>query len=177
MEIRNVTNDRETIDRLCNLLMISFDHAWNEYEEALAEVKETLQPERISRVAMDDTAKTLGWIAGRSNYGGNVWELHPLVVAPDHRNLGIGRALVRDFEQQVRARGGLTITLGTDDESGDTTLSGVDVYSDLAGHIKHFHVTGNHPAAFYDKLGFVITGVVPDANGTGKPDIYMSKRV
>jgi hypothetical protein len=26
-------------------------------------------------------------------------------------------------------------------------------------------------------MGYVITGVVPDANGIGKPDILMSKRV
>jgi hypothetical protein len=26
-------------------------------------------------------------------------------------------------------------------------------------------------------MGYVITGVVPDANGRGKPDIIMSKRV
>jgi aminoglycoside 6'-N-acetyltransferase I len=30
---------------------------------------------------------------------------------------------------------------------------------------------------FYRKLGFVIVGVVPDANGPGKPDILMAKRV
>jgi hypothetical protein len=29
----------------------------------------------------------------------------------------------------------------------------------------------------YQKLGFVIVGVMPDANGPGKPDIYMAKRV
>jgi hypothetical protein len=26
-------------------------------------------------------------------------------------------------------------------------------------------------------MGYVISGVVPDANGVGKPDILMSKRV
>jgi len=34
-----------------------------------------------------------------------------------------------------------------------------------------------HPFEFYQKQGYVITGVVPDANGVGKPDILMSKRV
>jgi hypothetical protein len=27
------------------------------------------------------------------------------------------------------------------------------------------------------KVGFVIVGVMPDANGWGKPDIFMAKRV
>ena len=30
---------------------------------------------------------------------------------------------------------------------------------------------------FYQKLGFVIVGVIPDANGLGKRDIFMAKRV
>jgi aminoglycoside 6'-N-acetyltransferase I len=36
---------------------------------------------------------------------------------------------------------------------------------------------GNHPFLFYRKLGYTVTGVVPDANGPGKPDILMSKRL
>jgi len=34
-----------------------------------------------------------------------------------------------------------------------------------------------HPYIFYRRLGFVIVGVLPDANGPGKPDIFMAKRV
>jgi aminoglycoside 6'-N-acetyltransferase I len=34
-----------------------------------------------------------------------------------------------------------------------------------------------HPYEFYQKLGFIIAGVMPDANGRGKPDIFLSKRV
>jgi aminoglycoside 6'-N-acetyltransferase I len=45
------------------------------------------------------------------------------------------------------------------------------------------HVAGlrdlgrGHPFLFYRKLGYVVTGVMPDANGRGRPDIYMSKRL
>ena len=35
----------------------------------------------------------------------------------------------------------------------------------------------DHPFEFYQKLGFVIVGVMPDANGLGKPDIFMAKRL
>ncbi len=30
---------------------------------------------------------------------------------------------------------------------------------------------------FYQKVGYTVVGVVPDANGLGKPDILMAKRI
>jgi aminoglycoside 6'-N-acetyltransferase I len=90
---------------------------------------------------------------------------------------GIGRALVEDFEEQVRQRGGLTITLGSDDEDAMTSLSNVDLYENLWDQIKNIQNFKGHPFGFYQKLGYIITGVVPDANGRGKPDIIMSKRI
>jgi aminoglycoside 6'-N-acetyltransferase I len=85
--------------------------------------------------------------------------------------------LVEDFEEQVRLKGGLTITLGTDDDDNMTSLSGVDLYENLWEKIRDIRKLKNHPYEFYQKLGYVITGVVPDANGRGKPDILMAKRV
>ena len=35
----------------------------------------------------------------------------------------------------------------------------------------------DHPFEFYLRLGFRIAGVLPDANGFGKPDIFLAKRV
>ncbi|MGH2480724.1 MAG: GNAT family N-acetyltransferase, partial [Ktedonobacteraceae bacterium] len=88
---------------------------------------------------------------------------------------GIGRWLVQDFEQQVQARGGVTIMLGTDDEGQRTTLSGVNLFPNVYEHIARIKNRGRHPYEFYQKLGYVIVGVVPDANGLGKPDILMAK--
>jgi aminoglycoside 6'-N-acetyltransferase I len=120
----------------------------------------------------------LGWIGGLPEYDGRVWELHPLVVHRDHRRQGIGCALVQAFEAEVGRRGGLTATLGTDDDSGMTSLSDTDLYADLPGHLAGIHDLGRgHPFLFYRKLGYVVTGVMPDANGRGRPDIYMSKAI
>jgi aminoglycoside 6'-N-acetyltransferase I len=78
---------------------------------------------------------------------------------------------------QVRQRGALTIRLGTDDEFGGTTLYGADVYPNICEHIAAIRNVANHPYEFYQKCGYVIVGLIPDANGFGKPDILMAKRV
>ena len=151
--------------------------AWPTLEEGLKEVHEMLESERICRVAVDEQGSLLGIIGGIPGYDGLVWELHPLAVQPSLQGKGMGRSLVQDLEKQVHARGALTITLGSDDEDGMTTLANVDLYENLWEKIRDIRNLKHHPYEFYQKLGYVITGVVPDANGIGKPDILMAKRV
>jgi len=174
-------NNEQSVHEAAEILTAAFaanwPHAWATPEEALDEVNEALAPDRICRAAFDDAGAVLGWIGGAAQYDGRVWELHPLAVRPDVQRHGIGRALVADFEQQVAARGGLTIVLGSDDEAAMTSLSGVDLYPNVWEHIATIRNRRGHPYTFYQKCGFVITGVVPDANGPGKPDILMAKRV
>ena len=150
--------------------------AWPTVEAGLKEVKEMLETGKICRVAVDGE-NLLGIIGGIPGYDGNVWELHPLAVQPSLQGRGIGRALVEDLESQVRSSGGLTITLGSDDEDGMTSLSNTDLYNDLWEKIRDVRNLKRHPFEFYQKMGYIITGVVPDANGVGKPDILMAKKV
>lgn len=169
------------IQQAAQLMIIAFrEHwpeAWPTFEEGLKEVHEMLENERICRIAVDEQGNLQGIIGGIPGYDGNVWELHPLAVQPSLQGQGIGRALVKDLEEQVRLRGGLTITLGSDDEDNMTSLSNVDLYENLWEKIKDIRNYKNHPYEFYQKLGYIITGVVPDANGRGKPDILMAKRL
>jgi aminoglycoside 6'-N-acetyltransferase I len=151
--------------------------AWPNLDGALAEVREALADDRLGRVAVDDTGTPLGWVGAISQYDGHVWELHPLVVAPDWQGRGIGRALVEDLEVRVRERGGITLWAGTDDEDGRTSLANVDLYEDLPARLAGIRNLGGHPYAFYQRLGFTIVGVMPDANGPGKPDIFVAKRL
>ena len=173
--------DAPLIQQTAQLLVDAFrEHwpdAWPTLEEGLKEVHEMLEKVRICRAAVDDQGNLLGIIGGIPGYDGNVWELHPLAVQPSMQGQGIGRALVEDFEEQVRSRGALTITLGSDDEDGMTSLAGVDLYKDLWERIRDIRNLRGHPYEFYQKMGYVITGVVPDANGIGKPDILMAKRL
>jgi aminoglycoside 6'-N-acetyltransferase I len=179
IDLNEIDSDR--IEQVAALLMDGFSDtgsdAWQTLTEAVRSVRESLQEGRISRVALENSGRTAGWIGGRSTYRGNVWELHPLVVRRDCRGQGIGRALVNDFEEQVRLRGGSTIYLGTDDENGRTSLGGVDLYPDPLTAAAQIQNLGHHPFEFYRKVGFTIVGVLPDANGVGKPDIFMAKRV
>jgi aminoglycoside 6'-N-acetyltransferase I len=151
--------------------------AWQDIDSARKEVMKSLAPGRISRVAVTSGA-IVGWIGGIPTYGGRVWELHPLAVADPYRRRGIGSALVQDLERLAAERGGLTLWLGSDDENGETSLSGIDLYDDIPGAIRDFtRIRGEHPCDFYRRLGFRITGVMPDANGLGKPDIFLAKRI
>ncbi|MGK7874742.1 MAG: GNAT family N-acetyltransferase [Xenococcaceae cyanobacterium] len=172
---------KDTIRQVAALLVEGFKehspNAWQDLDAALQEVHSSFGTDRISRVAVDGSGMVLGWIGGISQYDGHVWELHPLVVRSDHRRKGIGRALVADLEEQVRERGGITLWLGTDDEDNMTTLSGIDLYPKVLEHLAKISNVRGHPYEFYQKLGFVIVGVMPDANGLGKPDIFMAKRI
>lgn len=173
--------DEDRVRQAAQILVDAFvemaPDTWRDMESAREEVHDMLTPGRICRAAVTPDGVVLGWVGGIPAYDGLVWELHPLAVRPDVQRRGVGRALVEDFEAQVRARGGLTVMLGTDDEPGWTTLAGVDLYEATWDKIKNIQNPGGHPYEFYQKLGYVITGVVPDANGPGKPDILMSKRV
>lgn len=182
LHIHDLTaSDTPAIDAVAAMLVAAFaEHwpsAWPDLESARAEVRESFDAGRISRVAVDEQGIALGWIGGIAGYDGHVWELHPLVVRSDRQGQEIGRVLVLDFEAQVRARGGLTIWLGTDDEDGMTSLAGVDLFPNPLDYLAHIRNLRRHPYEFYQKLGYVLAGVLPDANGLGKPDIYMAKSV
>jgi aminoglycoside 6'-N-acetyltransferase I len=182
LEIGDLTRDRpDLIEQAAVLLRDAFQNRtedWQDLESTRQEVLESLAPGRISRVAVDARDNVLGWVGAIPMYRGRVWELHPLVVAKSNRRRGIGRALVEDLERLVAGRGAVTLWLGSDDENDETNLSGVDLYADVPGAIRGFtKIRGEHPCEFYLRLGFRVVGVMPDANGSGRPDIFFAKRV
>ncbi len=151
---------------------------WPTFQDAMDEIKERLIPENILLVAIEKDI-VIGWGGILApTYDGNVFELHPLAVRSDSRNQGIGRIIVTALEDEARKQGGLTIYLGADDEIGDgeTSFANVDLFDDLPGKINNF-TAGTHQSGFYLKLGYKIIGVMPNANGIGKPDIYFGKEL
>lgn len=150
--------------------------AWPDLASAEAEVRESFAEDRVSRVARDGEV-VVGWIGGIPEYDGHAWELHPLAVDPTRHGEGIGRALVADLEREVAASGATTVYLSADDEDGRTSLSDTDLYPDPLEHLARIENPGGHPYSFYRSCGFAVVGVIPDANGPGKPNILMAKRL
>lgn len=166
----------EAAARLIHLAFARFG-AWTTMSEARDEVAASFGDDRMSRAAITDDGMVLGWIAAIRQYDGLVWELHPIVVDERFRRHGVGRALVNDLEARLSERGALTLWAGSDDIELETSLGGIDLYAtDFAaqGLVESW---GSHPLPFYRRLGFKIVGVMPDANGRGRPDVFLAKRI
>jgi aminoglycoside 6'-N-acetyltransferase I len=179
MEIVNMAQlDRAQIIQAAQILTDSIPIGWPTLQQALEEIEERLIPENTLLAAVED-GNVVGWGGILAPvYNGNVFELHPLAVCSDKRKQGIGRAIVTALEDEARKQGGLTIYAGADDErdDGETSLANVDLYDDLPGKIRDF-TPDTHQTGFYLKMGYKIIGVMPDANGIGKPDIFLGKRL
>jgi aminoglycoside 6'-N-acetyltransferase I len=145
-------------------------------DTALGIVREMFEPEFINLVAHGESG-VIGWIGGQPIYDGHVYELHPLAVRPDMQRQGVGQALVAALEAEVAERGASTLFVGTDDELNRTTVGGVDLYPNPLEHLAGIEDRTGHPYRFYQRCGFVLVGILPDANGPGKPDLFMAKRV
>lgn len=173
----NELND-DQIRQAALILTESIPPGWPTIENSMDELESLLKPGNTLLAAMiDDKVVGFGGIL-EPIYNGNVFELHPLAVDFRFRNQGVGKALVHALENEARKRGGLTIYLGSDDdqEGGETNLANVDLYDNLGDKLTRF-LPGTHPSGFYLKMGYKVIGVMPDANGIGKPDIFLSKRL
>lgn len=150
--------------------------AWPTIESARQEVAECVAAPNVA-VALLVDGRLAGWIGARPMYE-LTWELHPLLVDAALQGSGYGRALVAELERRAAARGVIGFVLGTDDETGATSLSAVRL--DASNYLKELAALTdrkNHPFEFYRKCGYIVVGAIPDANGPGKPDIWMWKRL
>jgi aminoglycoside 6'-N-acetyltransferase I len=142
---------------------------------AEAEVAEMDEPERFGFAAL--AGETLaGWIGAIRAYSHSL-ELHPLVVDPPRQGKGVGAALVAALEAKAVAEGALALHLGADDEFGGTSLAGVELFPDVLVRAAEVTASPRHPLGFYRRQGFEVVGLIPHANGFGKPDILLSKRL
>jgi aminoglycoside 6'-N-acetyltransferase I len=117
-----------------------------------------------------------GWLGAVRAYSHSL-ELHPLVVDGPRRRRGLGKALLAALEKRARADGYLALHLGADDDFGGTSLFGVDLFPDVLDKARKITASDRHPLEFYRRCGFEVVGLIPHANGHGKPDILMSKAI
>lgn len=177
IDMKNLDESQRT--QAAQMLTKELPQGWPTPEDALEEINMLLgdedEPEALFLSAVENN-EVIGWCGILPEYDGRVFELHPLVVRHDQQGRGIGKMLMAAIEESARKKGGLTMYLGADDEApgGETSLANVDLYNDLPTRIREFD-PGTHQTAFYIKLGYKVVGVVPDANGKGKPDIMMAK--
>jgi aminoglycoside 6'-N-acetyltransferase I len=144
--------------------------------EAEAEVARVrAAPERLGFAALDG-GEVAGWIGAIRGYSHSL-ELHPLVVDPTRQGRGVGAALVAALEAWARAQGFLAIHLGADDDFGGTSLADRELFPNAIRHAGGIVAGARHPLGFYRKCGFEVVGLIPHANGFGKPDILMSKPI
>ena len=157
------------------ILCLSLPIGWPKMEDARKTVEQSTK-EGGCAFAMVEEGQVLAWGGLIPQYDGRVMELHPLAVTPDRQGQGIGSELLAALENVARALSGKTIMLGCDDERGETSLSGAPLFEGLPQRLAEF-TPGEHVSGFYMKKGYGLIGVVPDANGVGKPDILMGKRL
>lgn len=181
MKIRELEFEDDTVKRqVAEMLFAGFSdmspNAWPNMKAASDEVEDSFNPGRISVVALEGS-RAVGWAAAIRQYNGHTWELHPLVVHKDFRARGIGADLVKEIEKRVRDSGALTLWVATDDDTGLTSLAHQNLYPNPLAKLQMIQNLKGHPYEFYERLGFTLCGVIPDANGLGKPDLFLAKRV
>lgn len=178
-----LADDVALTEAAARLLVAAFaEHwpdAWPTLEEAEETVRDVTAPEAIALAAVDASGHLLGWIGGLDEgYSARrVWELHPLAVDEHERKRGVGRALVAALEVAVLERGGAIIRVGTDDDDNMTSAGGIDLWHEPWRHLRDLQNLHDHPFGFYQRLGYTVVGFLPDADGEGKPDIFMAKKL
>ena len=178
--ICRVNESAETMKQAAKVLLETFPPAdmWPTLDENRASetVDECLAGENIC-IGMKIENELIGWIGLRPMYE-KTWELHPLAIKPEFQGKGYGRILINAMEEIAQKQGVIGIVAGSDDETNKTSLSEKEITKEnIFEEIKKIRNHRHHPYEFYEKCGFGIIGVIPNANGPKKPDILLWKDI
>ncbi len=143
--------------------------------EARDEILRFLRGENLLYLAIEND-EVIGFVGALKRQYSTAYELHMMLIKPEMRFRGVGSRLLDILEHKLINRKVHTLFFGADDEGCKTSLSETDLYEGTFDKIKDIQAIG-HPYLFYQKKGYKIMGVIPDAHGIGKPDIIMAKRL
>lgn len=177
--VRPIQPNQHEIDEVATVLHSGFadrSPAWPTVADARAEVVEYSTASQVSLVA-ELEHQIVGWISATPQYKQYGWELHPIVVAPQYQRRGVGTALINHLCDALQSRQATVLYAWSDDETMSTSLGGVNLYQQPLQHLSSFHPSSRHAGGFYLAQQFVLCGVIPDANGTGKPDILFARHI
>jgi aminoglycoside 6'-N-acetyltransferase I len=175
-----INESAETMEQAANILLETFLKAdmWptiNE-REAFDTVNECIANENIC-IGIKINSRLIGWTGLRPMYE-KTWELHPLAIIPEFQKQGYGKILMNEMEEIARKKGIIGIIAGSDDETNKTSLSEKEITGEnIFEEIKNIKNYREHPYGFYQKCGFTIIGIIPNANGLKKPDIWLWKDI
>ena len=162
-----------TVDAAAHILVVAFHDrspAWPTVSAAYGTVNEFAQDQHIAFGAFADSS-LVGWIGATPSYNGNVWEIQLLGVTPEWQRIGIATALVRILISAVGHVGCHTVCVWCDDETNSTSIGGCNLFPRPLDALARLESGPRHAGGFYEHIGFVRCGILPDANGPGKPDI------
>jgi len=145
-------------------------------QKAIETVNECTSGENIA-IGIKINEQLIGWMGLIPMYE-KTWEIHPMVIKHEYQKKGYGKILIDEMEKAAREKGIIGIVAGSDDETNKTSLSekeltGENLFEEI-NKIKNYK---NHPFEFYIKCGFSIVGIIPNANGPNKPDIWLWKDI
>jgi len=177
----NINESEETIKQAIELMYITFSeingNLWLKNEkDAFIEVKECIKGANIC-IGIKLENRLIGWAGLRQMYE-KTWELHPIVVKKEFQGKKYGQKLLNELERIAYKNGIIGIVAGSDDETNSTSLSDKKINGEnIFDEIKSIKNYKNHPFEFYKKCSYSIIGIIPNANGQNKPDIWLWKDI
>jgi len=179
-EICNISESEKIKEQAVKILLETFSEAnmWPDLneKEALDTVNECITGENIA-LGIKINDKLIGWIGLRPMYE-KTWELHPLAIKPEFQGKNYGKVLLLELEKIAQEKGIIGIVAGSDDDANKTSLSEKELTGEnILDEIKNIKNYKNHPFEFYKKCGYSIIGVIPNASGPRKPDIWLWKDI
>jgi len=177
----DINESDETIKQAAKLLYATFSEIngdlWlKDEKDAFTEVNECIEGSNIC-IGIKQENQLIGWVGLRPMYE-KTWELHPMVIKKEFQEKKYGRKLLNELEKVASQKGIIGIVAGSDDETNSTSLSEKEINGEnIFDEIRNIKNYKNHPFEFYIKCGYSIIGIIPNANGKNKPDIWLWKDI